>query len=292
MLQPLQGGNPLSRMPPHGLLDPAHAFLLAPEPVGDPARRTRPLAPRGRCPAGAAARSRFHLDHPGRERRRFHPEGHVRPLLHQRPAARLDVRRRRGRSDSRPRPQCLGRRHHAPLARDQPEPVHAARHADQPARPERPPLCRRAYRHGRPGARHVLDARLVSLSLGVVGPGALGRQVQNGFHDIIGDTENKGWHYQIQDQPAVQVLGQRTWRLPIAALGPIETDALPSATVSLGRHTGLRAGGRRAAVRPGPRQRFRHPAHRARPQRRRRVYECSTICLVWFRRRGWAGSRL
>ena len=75
---------------------------------------------------------------------------------------------------------------------------------------------------------------LVSLSLGVVGPGALGRQVQNGFHDIIGDTENKGWHYQIQDQVAAQILGQRTWRLPIAAFGPIETDVLPSATVSLG----------------------------------------------------------
>jgi hypothetical protein len=75
---------------------------------------------------------------------------------------------------------------------------------------------------------------LVSLSLGVVGPGALGRQVQNGFHSIIGDTPNRGWHYQLQDQPAFQVLYQRTWRLPIASFGPFETDALPSATASIG----------------------------------------------------------
>ena len=75
---------------------------------------------------------------------------------------------------------------------------------------------------------------VASLSLGVVGPGALGRQVQNGFHSIIGDTPNRGWHYQIQDQPAFQLLRQRTWRLPVANFGPFETDALPSATVSLG----------------------------------------------------------
>ena len=75
---------------------------------------------------------------------------------------------------------------------------------------------------------------LVSLSLGVVGPSALGEEVQNGFHSIIGDTQNRGWHYQIQDQPAVQLLAQRTWRLPVAQIGPIETDVLPSATASLG----------------------------------------------------------
>lgn len=75
---------------------------------------------------------------------------------------------------------------------------------------------------------------VISLSLGVVGPAALGEIVQNGFHSIIGDTSNRGWHYQIQDQVAAQVLAQRTWRLPIADLGSLETDVLPAATVSLG----------------------------------------------------------
>ena len=75
---------------------------------------------------------------------------------------------------------------------------------------------------------------LVSLSLGVVGQSALGSEVQNGFHDIIGDNENKGWHYQLPDQPAFQILGQRTYRVPLVQLGPIEADALPSATASVG----------------------------------------------------------
>jgi hypothetical protein len=75
---------------------------------------------------------------------------------------------------------------------------------------------------------------LLSLSLGVVGPSALGEEVQNGFHNIIGDTPNRGWHYQIQDQPAFQLLYQRTWRLPLADFGPVEMDALPSVTASGG----------------------------------------------------------
>ena len=75
---------------------------------------------------------------------------------------------------------------------------------------------------------------LLSLSLGIIGPSALGEEVQNGFHSIIGDTANRGWHYQVQDQPAVNLLLQRTWRFPIAAIGPLETDVLPSATAAAG----------------------------------------------------------
>jgi lipid A 3-O-deacylase len=75
---------------------------------------------------------------------------------------------------------------------------------------------------------------VVSVSLGVIGPAALARQVQNGFHNIIGDTPNRGWHYQEGDQPAFQFLGQRTWRLPIADLGFMDADVLPSLTASVG----------------------------------------------------------
>ena len=86
------------------------------------------------------------------------------------------------------------------------------------------------------GLVHDTDSTrdLVSLTLGVVGPSALGRQVQNGFHDLIGDRENVGWHYQLGDQPAFQILSQRTYRLPLVSLGPVETDVLPSATAGVG----------------------------------------------------------
>ena len=75
---------------------------------------------------------------------------------------------------------------------------------------------------------------VVGLSVGSVGPSALGEIVQNGFHNLIGDTPNRGWHYQVQDQPAVNLLVQRTWRLPLADFGGIETDVLPSATAAGG----------------------------------------------------------
>jgi lipid A 3-O-deacylase len=79
------------------------------------------------------------------------------------------------------------------------------------------------------------DSRsILAVSLGVVGPSALGRQVQNGFHDLIGDTPNRGWHFQLQDEPAIETYAERIWRLPIASFGPFETDALPDATLGLG----------------------------------------------------------
>jgi hypothetical protein len=79
------------------------------------------------------------------------------------------------------------------------------------------------------------DSRsLLALSVGVVGPSALAEQVQNGFHDVIGQGHTNGWHYQVEDQPAVNLLAQRTWRLPLVDLGPLETDALPSLTGAAG----------------------------------------------------------
>ena len=79
------------------------------------------------------------------------------------------------------------------------------------------------------------DSRSVlTLSLGLVGPGAGGEWLQNGFHNLIGQETNKGWGSQIQNTPAVELLHERTWRLPIGTLGGLETDALPSLTVALG----------------------------------------------------------
>ena len=75
---------------------------------------------------------------------------------------------------------------------------------------------------------------LLALTLGVVGPSALGRQVQNGFHELIGDRENRGWASQLKDEPAIELLAERTYRLPIAQFYGVETDALPAVTVGVG----------------------------------------------------------
>ena len=79
------------------------------------------------------------------------------------------------------------------------------------------------------------DSRsILALSAGVVGPWALGEEVQNGFHDAIGQGHNNGWSSQLRNEPAIELLSERTWRLPMAQFGAFETDALPNLAVGLG----------------------------------------------------------
>jgi hypothetical protein len=74
----------------------------------------------------------------------------------------------------------------------------------------------------------------VGLQAGLVGPAALGEEVQNGFHDIIGQGHNLGWHAQIHNEPVVELLSQRVWRVPVASFSGLETDALPDLEVGVG----------------------------------------------------------
>lgn len=79
------------------------------------------------------------------------------------------------------------------------------------------------------------DSRSVlTLTLGQVGPNAGAEWVQDNFHNLIGQGHDKGWSYQIGNTPVVELLHERTWRLPIASFGGLETDALPSLTVGIG----------------------------------------------------------
>ena len=72
------------------------------------------------------------------------------------------------------------------------------------------------------------------LGIGVVGPAALGEQVQNGFHDLISQGHNNGWASQIKNEPLVQFTSSRVWRLPLTTFGGMETDVLPELTAGLG----------------------------------------------------------
>jgi lipid A 3-O-deacylase len=79
------------------------------------------------------------------------------------------------------------------------------------------------------------DTRSVlTISLGVVGPGSGAQQLQNSFHDVIGQKHTLGWGSQIHNTPALEVLHERTWRLPMGTVAGLETDALPSLTIGLG----------------------------------------------------------
>ena len=74
----------------------------------------------------------------------------------------------------------------------------------------------------------------VGIDLGVLGPSALGEQVQNGFHDLIAQDHANGWHTQLRDEPAFELLSSRVWRMPLGSVGPFETDALLDLSAGLG----------------------------------------------------------
>lgn len=74
----------------------------------------------------------------------------------------------------------------------------------------------------------------LTLSLGVVGPASGAANLQNSFHDLIGQAHARGWDSQIPNTFAFELLGGRTWRLPIASFGGLETDVLPDLTVGVG----------------------------------------------------------
>jgi hypothetical protein len=81
----------------------------------------------------------------------------------------------------------------------------------------------------------VADSRsILMFSIGVVGPDAGAENVQNGFHDLIGQNHTNGWGYQIPNAPAIELLHERTWRLPTGVIADLESDALPSLTIGLG----------------------------------------------------------
>lgn len=50
---------------------------------------------------------------------------------------------------------------------------------------------------------------VLQVNLGVVGPSAAGRFVQENWHDIIRITEPQGWDSQLKDEPGIEVIAQR-----------------------------------------------------------------------------------
>lgn len=76
-----------------------------------------------------------------------------------------------------------------------------------------------------------------TLTLGLVGPGAGGRRVQNGWHDVtnpfIGAPEVLGWSYQLKNEPGIVLSEERKWRFA-TRMGAFEADVLPQVNVALG----------------------------------------------------------
>ncbi len=75
----------------------------------------------------------------------------------------------------------------------------------------------------------------LSLSLGIVGPAALGEETQSFVHRITGSDQPEGWDFQLENEPGIILSYDRQWRglLEGEVLG-LDYDARPHAGVALG----------------------------------------------------------
>src|SRR6266581_4792595 len=74
----------------------------------------------------------------------------------------------------------------------------------------------------------------LELDVGLVGPGALGKQVQNDFHQFIGTATAKGWSSQLQSETGVALSYERKWRQPLAGDSRLGVDVVPQLGVTVG----------------------------------------------------------
>src|SRR6185437_8358686 len=78
------------------------------------------------------------------------------------------------------------------------------------------------------------------LDLGMVGPAALGQQVQDDWHQLIGVSGANGWSHQIKNEPGVDLMLERLWRVPLTPQADdrdrdeLGVDLIPNAVGSLG----------------------------------------------------------
>lgn len=89
------------------------------------------------------------------------------------------------------------------------------------------------YPEASPGRSARLD--IFELNFGLVGPSALGEDVQNGFHDFINVDRANGWDNQLRDEPGINLIYERRHRFSSDhARDDWGADFIPHAGFSLG----------------------------------------------------------
>ena len=81
------------------------------------------------------------------------------------------------------------------------------------------------------------DSRMLEnleLDLGIIGPGALGKQVQNDFHQFIGTSTAKGWSSQLQTEFGAALSYERKWRQALFGDTGFGMDIVPQAGATVG----------------------------------------------------------
>jgi len=97
--------------------------------------------------------------------------------------------------------------------------------------------------------RQTLDH--LAVQLGIVGPAALGKQVQNNFHLAIDDPESKGWGFQLRNEPTVNFYFDRHRRFITDLDDAVSVDLIPAASVAVGSAFDYLALGARARLGQG-----------------------------------------
>jgi hypothetical protein len=78
--------------------------------------------------------------------------------------------------------------------------------------------------------------RVVELQFGMVGPAALGEQIQNGWHSIIQVKHAQGWSNQLHNEPGVVLSWERRYRVKRVPLddGDLAAELVARGGISLG----------------------------------------------------------
>lgn len=75
----------------------------------------------------------------------------------------------------------------------------------------------------------------LQLNLGVVGPSAGGKFVQQNWHELINGVEPLGWDHQLRDEPGIELIAQRLATFDGPRLfDRVETDLAAHASIAIG----------------------------------------------------------
>lgn len=76
-----------------------------------------------------------------------------------------------------------------------------------------------AFLYASAGFASVTDNHIddIEITLGVIGPLALGEQTQKTVHDIVGADDPAGWNHQLENEPGLILSWQRNWPEAYAA---------------------------------------------------------------------------
>lgn len=94
-----------------------------------------------------------------------------------------------------------------------------------------------AFLYASRGYTRALGNRIdnIELTLGVVGPLALGEPTQQAVHQVLGATDPKGWDAQLDNEIGVNVAWERRWPgASVARIGDLQSRLMPHVGVAVG----------------------------------------------------------